>query len=120
MLQPRVRFEWLLQRAGPGSGHLQPSLDALGGPPPGGLRQLPVKAPQPGALGSVAFCCRDGGCVVRPRFRRSGRWQLASKVHWVVLDKGREGRELALLPKGNSKVGSQSLSPKHHKGLEFG
>lgn len=32
--------------------------------------------------------------MVRPRFRLSGRWQLASKVRWVVSDKGREGREL--------------------------
>lgn len=32
--------------------------------------------------------------MVRPRFRLSGRWQLASKVHWVVSDKGREGRDL--------------------------
>lgn len=50
------------------------------------------------------------GWRVRPGFRLPGRWQLASKFHWVVLDNGREegwGAQLSC-PKGDQKVGNQS------------
>lgn len=52
-----------------------------------GSRWKPHKS---GAFGSIAFCCGDRGWIVRPSFRLSGLWQLASKLHWVVFDNGRK------------------------------
>lgn len=73
-------------------------------------------------FGFCSLCCGDGGWVVRPSFCLSGPWQLASKFHWVVLDNGREeagGAQLSC-PKGATRLATNPLSLKYHKGLEFG